>query len=99
MGQLDRYYIMEGDERRYVAPEEIVIKEMPFSEVMMHMHMAGQVFPAMLEPSLDPRHTPSARVFTLNGYTNVTPGEAGFFTEYHAVVDDYGNIVRGMGRV
>lgn len=61
----------------YVTPGQLVIKYMPYSEVMMHMRIAGKVMPLELTKHnmvqlIDP-------VYNETFSSPVTPGEAGLY--------------------
>lgn len=67
------------NDKRYAAIGERVTLEMPWSEVCMHMQVAGKVMQAEIQPS-----GYSAQLYTLDGRVfsaPVTTGEAGFYRE------------------
>lgn len=67
-------------EKRYMNPGETVRLELPYSEVCMHMQVAGKV----MDVELLDRQYPMAQLYNDDGSpysAPITTGEAGFYSE------------------
>lgn len=67
--------------RRFVQPGDVVRMEISFSEVCMHMQVAGEVMNVRFE---SPHGFPRAQLLMDDGRefsAAITPGEAGFYFE------------------